>query len=533
MATRLIIVLTVLSVLPVGATEKLVTGKVTYIASGTIYISLGRQSGIKDSTLVYITQRTDTLAVLKVFAISSSSSACKVVSERRPIKIDNVVTAMVVEEERPVTADSLRARASISEATTPSQGILKEGRKESNQKDVLELQGRISAQYYGRFYQTSIMNTAQPGIVLNLRASARDVPVRLEFYSNLRTLSFANASPFSSQAINQSRIYRLSLEYDDGIHAVSAGRIVPSFIASAGYIDGVLVSQRVGSFLVGTMLGYQPGASLREFQTDFKKVALFTQYMASGSASFVFSSAYSRTYFHSGLDREAVSAQVNAFSLANLFVYASTEVDLRKKSGDQLILSPSLTSLFVNVNYRIAQALTVGVGGDASRSVFVFSSIRSIPDSLLERSLRSGMNVSFSLFLPGGFSVSNTYAPRTSKSAFGRDYSNNSSIGIANILSTGIGIRSNINVNANDYTDSFGYGFNLQRHFADLLDLTLRYQEYKYTVKQISQRDRSRTFGADLLLTLSRRLGVLASYDRLLGYGADSHSLFTELTVRF
>jgi hypothetical protein len=533
MHPRLTIVMGILLMSSASASQKVVTGRVTYIASGTIYTSLGRQSGVKDSTVVYVTENSDTLSVLKVFAVSSTSSACRVVSTRRPIKVGSDVLASVVEEEPAAAVDTTRPSPGTSETTSLSLNTPRGSKKELNERSFVEIQGRVSAQYYGRFYQTPTANTAQPGVVLNLRASARDVPLKFELYSNLRTLSFGSASPFSGNAINQSRIYRLSLEYDDGIHTASVGRIVPSFIPSAGYIDGVLLSQRVGGFVVGTMLGYQPDASLKEVQTNFKKVALFTQYIVPGPAGFMVSSAYSRTYFHSGLDREVISAQVNAFSLTDVFVYANSEVDLRKKSGDQLILSPSLTSLFVNVNYRVARALTVGIGGDASRPVFVFSSIRSIPDSLLERNLRGGMNLSVSLFLPGGLSVSNTFTPRTSKGTFGQDYSNNSSAGLADVLSTGVGVRSYVNVNSNDYTNSFGYGLNIQRHFIDLLDLTLRFQEYRYTIKQISQRDRSRTFGADLLVSLTRALGLLASYDRLLGYGADSHTLFAELTVRF
>jgi hypothetical protein len=57
------------------AGEKPVTGTVTYVAAGTVYTSLGRESGVQDSTLLYVKANGDSIAVLRVLAVSSKSSA--------------------------------------------------------------------------------------------------------------------------------------------------------------------------------------------------------------------------------------------------------------------------------------------------------------------------------------------------------------------------------------------------------------------------------------------------------------------------
>ena len=198
------------------------------------------------------------------------------------------------------------------------------------------------------------------------------------------------------------------------------------------------------------------------------------------------------------------------------------------------MLDPRLTSAFVNINYRITNSFSVGLGADASRPYYSFESIRIVPDSLLPDELRSGVSVSLSWYLPGGVSFFNTYTPRNSNGQpFGQEYSNYSSLSFNDLFSTGVNVRSNINLSANPYTNSTGYGMSLQRNFGQLIDLTFRFQRSGYTVKQTDLRSQSTTLGADMMVFFSNALTFMASYDRLDGFGVTSNSIFAEFGVRF
>lgn len=527
---RVLIGLWLMVMIGAHAEEKIVRGTVTYIAGGSVYTSLGRNAGVEDSTLLYIVTGKDTTGLLKIFAVSSKSSACRVLTALRPISIGDEVAARV--QIAPVTqADSGAARQTAS--TTPN-SFKRTSSLTPPDQNVINLQGRISAQYFTSLFENSAFNIAQPGVVLNMRGAMRDAPIRFDLYANLRTLSLGNRSPFSRGAINQSRIYGLSVSYDDGENVVSLGRIIPLFAPSIGYIDGALLSRKLGDFTVGTTLGLQPDFSLRSVASDFKKVAFFAQYSTPDRLALSISTAYARTYYHAALDREAASLLLNAALAENLFVYANTEMDLRRKSGTDFILSPRLTSAYVNFNYRLASSFSVGLGVDASRPYYSFQSVRAVPDSLLLNDLRSGLSVNFSWSLPGGIMVYNTYTPRNATNgAFGSEYSNYSSLSFTDVFSSGITIRSNMNLNANQYTNATGYGVSVQRSVEQIVDITLRFQRNGYTVKQTDQRDKSTTMGADLMIFLSRALTLTATYDRLDGYGTKSHSLFAEFGVRF
>lgn len=144
------------------------------------------------------------------------------------------------------------------------------------------------------------------------------------------------------------------------------------------------------------------------------------------------------------------------------------------------------------------------------------------------------MSFSVNWFLPAGIALANTYIPRNAPhAAFGREYSNTSSLTFNNILSSGIAVRSNFNLHANRYTNASGYGVAVQRTFGELFDLTARFQRSGYTIRQTGQRDQSTTVGADLLVFLNSALTLMTTYDRLQGYGLVSNSIFAELSVRF
>ena len=63
---KMIIILLLFLAVGLKAEERIVRCKVTYMASGVVYTSLGRESGVQDSTLLYILSGRDTTARLKV-----------------------------------------------------------------------------------------------------------------------------------------------------------------------------------------------------------------------------------------------------------------------------------------------------------------------------------------------------------------------------------------------------------------------------------------------------------------------------------
>lgn len=514
------------------AQEKPVRGKVTYLASGTVYTSLGRDAGVQDSTLLFVVSGADTIATVKVFAVSSKSSGCTVVKSSRSVRIGNDVVGTVrVEEGMGLQPDSMKTIATV-DRNEQASGVIVGSRKVADAAAV-KVQGRVSAQYTRYLYDNPAFNIVQPGIIVNVRASLRDVPLRAEVYGNFGVLSVGNHDLLSKYAVNQSRIYGLSMTYDDGTNVASLGRIIPTFSPSIGYVDGVLFSRKVGNIVVGTTLGFQPDSYLRSVATEYRKAALFAQFRSPDLMSLSMSATYARTYFHSALDREAANVLVNAALSSEAYLYANVEVDLRKKAGDAFVLMPRLTNAYINLSYRINTALSVGLGGDASRSYYSFETVRRIPDSFLVDQLRSGLSANVNWLLPWGISVYDTFTPRTSEGTFGKEYSNASSLGFSDLFGSGCYLRSSYTLNKNQYASSTSFGVSLQRSIEQRADITIRLFQTGYTVKQSGLRGLSTTLGCDVMIFVTRALTFLATYDRLDGYGSVSNQIFAEISVRF
>lgn len=510
------------------AQELSVTGKITYISSGTVYISVGRANGLRDSTLLYVVAGRDTVAALKVFAVSSKSSACTVLGSKRDVIVgDNIVGLVRRQEEEKISV------VAPTDTTTGQKTDTLQGRvSKPMESSMISVQGRVSFQYYTAQFDNSDYNLNQPGLILSLRASAKDIPLTMEVYGNLRSVSRGGMSPFSGNSANESRIYRLSLEYDDQLNVVTLGRILPLYSPSIGSIDGVSFARRFGNFTAGGSIGFQPSLTLQGTSTDTKKMSLFARYQEHEFYDLTFTAAYARTYVSSQLDREAVSIGLSAYSTDGLSVYAYGDVDVRAKNGDHLELSPFISSAFLMINYRLADFLTLGIGADASRPVYPFFSVQSVPDSLLDHKSRSGATLSLTATLANGLGLYNTFTPRSSDEGFGRDYTNYSSLYWSDALSSGAMMRGTFMLTANSFTTARGFGIHLQRNFFGM-DCTIRYQQSRYTTLQFEQSNVSQSYGVDLAVLLTRQLSWIVTFDALRGYGSTMNSIFTELSWRF
>jgi hypothetical protein len=517
-------------VVTVQAQELPVNASVTYLSSGMVYVSAGRLAGVQDSTVLFAVKSRDTIATLKVLAVSSKSASCRIVTAKRDLVVGDSIVGLVIRP--PVLTSSAPRLDSAARSNARGAGNLSGVTAGQKEKPAISLQGRAGFQYFTTQFDNEAYNINQPGLALGFRATARDIPLSLQIYGNLRTLSRGGNNPFAGNLSNQSRIYRLSLDYDDHSNVMALGRILSYYAPSIGSIDGVSYARRVGDFLFGTSLGFQPDAKQQGVSTDTRKMVLFAHYENRESVDLGLTAAYARTYQLSQLDREAVSMGITLYASNGFSIYGYGDVDIRQKMQDRFELSPSISSGIIMVNYRVFDFLSVGAGVDASRLVYQYSAIQFMADSLVDRTLRSGATVSLNFMLPGGLGLYSTYTPRSSGGQFGKDYANVTTFSWPNVLSSGAMIRASLSQTTNSFTTSQGYGLTMQRNIFGA-DCSVRYQRSRYRIAQLEENNQSETLGGDIVALLTNRLSLLASFDRIRGYGSIMNSVFTELSWRF
>ncbi|MGA2623346.1 MAG: hypothetical protein ABSF91_05780 [Bacteroidota bacterium] len=515
----------------VFAQEQVVHGKITYIVGDVLYISIGKDSGVRDSSLLFVVPKLDTIAMLKVFATSSKSSAARIVRTNRVLKIEDPIIASVQKEESIVAKKDTVARieSAVMPRVQPAMTLAESSAAKSRSIPAVALQGRASVQYFGNIQSVASQTISQPGIVLDLRGRVNNSHIGFEMYGNFRSISYGGQSP----VVNRTRIYRMSVDYDDSVDRLSLGRILPPFSASVGYTDGALFTRKIGEMVVGAAAGFEPSFDQRTFSADRKKIAFFAGYASPATFHSAVSIAYSRTYYLSQLDREVVSSTLSVFPVNDFFLTAQGDVDLRSKSSQDFVLSPKLTTFFANANYRVNALLSVGAGMSAWRPTYSFSSVSAIPDSLIDQNVRTSPNLNVSLYFPGGVSLYNNYSPRSSDEGFGHEYLNYTSFGAYNLLNAGIAARMTMNVNATSFTTTRGYGASVQKSLNNMLDVTVRYQVFTYNMAGLGESSNNQSAAMDVLYIITRNLSVYGSVERIGNLSDRGYSVLAEIDWRF
>jgi hypothetical protein len=516
----------------VSAKERIVSGKVTYLTAGSVYTSLGREMGTTDSLRIIVYRGNDTLAILQVYAWSSKSSVSHILERRKQFGIgDSVKTTLPVSTiEETILPAKQDTSVSSKPKTIPSNLSLTVPPQES--PSLIKMKGRISVQYNTMMSDYSSLDFQQSGLVLNLHGEAPGTPMKFELYGNLRTTARGAAGLFANGSTNDSRIYRMSLEYDDRVNILSLGRIFPAYSSSIGYVDGISVARRFGSITGGFAVGFQPNTSLQMPSTDNKMLLLFTRYQGGDTWKTTADVTYGRVWSDANTEREAVSTLFNLYSPGGVSIYANSEIQLHKASQGNYNGAPVLSLFLCSINYRFSDIITAGVGTDASRPIYTRASTQLIPDSLLDSQLRTGISFNVNLSPWKGIGFYNTYTARSSNEGFGKEYSNSSNIYVVNIGGTGVMVRGNYLLNESGLTNTQGYGMAVQRNLVGV-DCSVRFQQYRSDLQQFDIINSSTTIAIDLTAILSSRLTLFGSLEKLQGSGNTSTSLFLELSMRF
>jgi hypothetical protein len=259
---------------------------------------------------------------------------------------------------------------------------------------------------------------------------------------------------------------------------------------------------------------------------------VFTQYQSNEPWNTNASASYARIWSPIGIEREAISTSVSMYSPQGFSLYASSDIDLRSLSNGENRFSPALSLLVCSVNYRFSEIITGGIAIDASRPVYSLSSNRTIPDSLLNNDLQSGISFNANISLWRGAGVYDVYTYRLASAGFGNEYSNSSSLYYNNVLKTGTNLRINYLINESSFTFMHGYGINVQRNVLGI-DIGIRFQQNRSEMSQVQMTNTTTTIGADISAFLTRQFTLMGSVDLMRGLGSTSRSFFLELSRRF
>jgi len=500
----------------------IVSGRVTYVSGEVYYISLGSKEGMEDSLTVTVISRGDSIATLKVFAVSSKSSACRMVSGKRAPAVGDAVSVTVEATSAtplPVAADAGARNDSVAPAQ-PVPGIAAEppptdasasARRSPQQPPAIRVGGRLTAVYQTYVTDAASGTITRPSLSAAMRGELRDVPVRLEFAGSLSSSVTGTSAPFAGGSVNRSRIYRLYAVYDDDVNRFGVGRLLPAVGLPSGYLDGVVLGRRAGMIEIGIAAGYEPDFRKTSFSTERRKVLVFVGTGNRGADGWSGNIGFSRTFLGSSPERSVASATA-FFSPSPVFsLNGQTEIDFLNLKDSRRITRPKLSSLLARMDYRISGSVTFGIGVTAWRPVYPLSTLEGIADSLVDTRLWVSPTATIRVASPAGISLQESYSPRSTPEGFGKEYFNSVSVGLYNALGSGVAVRASQTLNRSSIASTTGYGGSLRRSVWQGVDAGVSYQYYRYAFNGRDDASLSRSVTTDLSFPVGPALFVMVS----------------------
>jgi len=498
-----------------------ITAAVTYVATGNFYFDAGRLKGVAAGDTVTVMHKGGSLASGVVTAISSSSSSAKVLSQSSTITAgDSVfeVKQVDLEEENVASTSMVRAKP----------GALQDNR----------VSGRIGIQYAGAGIFGTALDFSQPGVITQLSVQRLfGTTSTFTVYSRTyRDLSQGYAL-YGQGSRTKERLFELSLTNDDprSSYGYAVGRITSRYVGGIGVFDGGQLFARRGNFTAGLMGGTQPDYTTSAFSTDEAKFAGFINY-AWGGDVFRTSSvtlAYGQQRYQGKIDRKFGYLQTTLQFSTDLFFYSSTEMDLAHRENGFEVNKPTVTNSFLTVSWNPTDWVSVNGGYDAVRALDLLESMKTFPDSLLDKTIKEGYRTNVSFRLPLRLTLMGNANFRLSSPTTSGARTVGSTLRAADILGTDISAGAQYQDIRGLYTTGHDWTFDLDRWIAQSFSVSLRLDDYNYIITGQDQALRTTTGTISLNFALFRSYYASMNFDQVWDTIRNTQRLYVEAGLHF
>jgi len=499
-----------------------VNASVSYISGGSIYIDAGRDAGYEVGDTVTVSRKRDTVCTAVIVAVSSSSSSAKVVFERLQPAIGDHASARKV-----VISQSSQSTPRLPEPTLP---------KATSGDNIVS--GYVALSYAATAWEGQSFDVSQPGAVIKFTISKlAGTGMSFSMYGRTSYDFAGQGSRFSPQSGMDTRLYEaaLTLENPTSWFGFSIGRVSSRYVTGMGLFDGAQFYVRMGGFRLGAFGGWQSENLRYSFGTKKQKIGAFVSY---GWGPGVFNSseitlAYGKAMVGGRLDRDYLYLQSRVRLSSKLFFYQSAEIDMHSMEEGTPASKLGFTNTYVSVTYYPLQWLNVSAGYDATRAIYLFESMKTISDTLVDQSLRQGLRGSLSVRLPLNVVVNAVGTFRPASGVTPEAHTLGGGARISDIRNTGISVGGQYTRIASLYTDGVDLTADISWWMTDQLSASLRLDRYQYTALGDVESFRTVTGSVSVSYRFSRSLYAMVFVDQVWDSLQDLRRLYLECGFHF
>ncbi len=511
--------------------KKELKSTIAYISGVTVYINAGRLLGVEAGDTAAVYRNNDMIGAVAVTATADSSSAARILNQSVAFEIGDTVGIVL-------SAASLKNGTDVSARNPRTPRGLSNSRAAVETRQENLISGRVALQYDMIAAEDTKLNLSQPAALIQMNITNL-LGTGMSLY--LYDMNFFNGNAtyalYGNRAGLQSNIYAASLtgELSGSGIGYGFGRMNSQYVSGLGTFDGGQVYFRFSNFTFGAIGGGASSVPSSSLNFAGTKSAAFVNYRNGTDVFHQYDGtvAYGLRMNDGKLDRNFLYLQ-NTLSLGSILsFYETSEVDLSKLSGGVPVSALDFSNTFFSMNYFPTRWLFANVGYDAYRNVYLFQSMKSIPDSLIDKNVMQGFRASASAYLPGEVTVSINGSYRMRKDYVRSEHTLGASVRATDILDLGVegSIRFmnflGVYSNANDIT------FELDRTFFDALDVSLSYDTYAISVSLLEQTYTTQTISGFLNYTFSSKWYSSLGLDDVLDPSMNSFRVYAEVGFRF
>ena len=506
--------------------------RVTYFTSAQIYFDGGKEEGLSVGDTLVIARGDTGVGTAVITAISTHSSVGHPFVFRVPPRIGD--TGSFLKEGTAQAPPSPESDSSAAASALPPPSPPDVERKPG--ENVLA--GRVAFQYNGQVAEDSRLNINQPSLYAHVKLeNLEGTGMSLSLYGREYYDAGGPYLRYGDSTHSRFDLSELSLDLDRQTFPLgfSAGRFISRYVTGAGALDGGELFVRQGRFTAGALAGTGVESRVIGIGGNQRSVGGFLAYHQGESFfdSYDASAAYIRQTVGGSLDREFLSVQ-NSLAIGPDFnAYGNADVELKEMTGGVIASHPFVSSLLLFVNYVPTPWLWTSFGYDGTRSVYLFQSMKSVPDSLFHEALSHGFRLNGTVRLGTSYTLTTEAGVNSRAGDGGSSRTLGAGIRVTDIFSSRVfgGLRYR-NVGGSILNGSQST-IELGRNFSQRVDIQIQYDSRSYTVDPLKQTYTTQTFSGNANFWISRTLYGTLGADYVRDNTMNGFHYFLECGYRF
>lgn len=479
--------------------EKLITGKITYVALDNIYVKFESTEHIQiGDTLKFINQATPCLLVKNK---SSKSLVCTSIFNCK-VKSGDVVYFYFKPDAIKKTTPEITEVAVEKQIPEPVKT------EKSNHKYEQYINGKISVASYSSIFKES---DNKQRMMYNFSLTAdhfNNSKFSVETYLNYRQSLINNSS--NSSNYNVFRAYTLAMKYDiDPTFSAVIGRTTNINISSIGAIDGLQVEKYFGNFYVGVIGGFRPDIYDYNFNSNLLEYGGYGG-VVTNSKNFYSQTtlgAIEQTY-NGNTDRRYIYFQHSSTLLNKLNLFTSFELDIYSKINDVTINQTRLTNLYASARYRFSKKVDFTLSYDTRKRILYYETFQTEIERLLDDDeARQGFRGKLNIRPVKNIMASFSYGKRFQNDGLNKADNLYGYIGWSKIPAIGGSLSVNYNNNNSNYLESNVFSIRHSRtFFNNKLNADFYYRFADYTYFSNNTASKLQFYGADFSVNINKTL---------------------------